>query len=105
MPKEEMMEKKRFMTALAAIAIFTLTACASLQPAATPAAPAAEDGVTIRLPKWPLVAYTNEAQDAYLVLSVKDPKRVNIPAEMTLTNKGGEKIVFKLIQQEQPKAK
>ena len=80
----------------------TLTACAGLQTAPAPAAPS-EDGITIRLPKWPMVAYTNEAQDAYLVLSVKDPKRVNIPAEMTLTNKGGEKVVFKLIKQEQPK--
>jgi hypothetical protein len=83
----------------------TLTACAGLQTAPAPAAPAAEDGITIRLPKWPMVAYANEAQDAYLVLSVKDPKRVNIPAEMTLTNKGGEKVVFKLIKQEQPKVK
>lgn len=85
--------------ALVVAAIFTLsilTACTTLQPAATTPAPA-DDAVTIRLPKWPYVVYSTEAQDAYVVLSIKDPKTFPIPKILTFTRQDGSKIEMKLM--------
>ena len=54
--------------------------------------------ITLSLPNWPYVAYSNAATEAFVLLVVKDPQSFPIPREITFNKADGTSIVMPLLQ-------
>ena len=54
--------------------------------------------ITLSIPNWPYVAYSNAATEAFVLLVVKDPQSFPIPREITFKKSDGTSIVMPLLQ-------
>lgn len=86
-----------------------LSGCAAIQQdtkavAPPPPAPAAGANKTITVPNWPIISYVSEANDAFVVLGIKDPGKFPVPGEMEFKSNDGKQIIkMKPVVQKQDK--
>lgn len=59
--------------------------------------PAPQD-VTLKVPNWPMVAYSHAPEEAFILLLVKDPSKFPVPKDITFQHKDGSVIVMQMLQ-------